>query len=167
MPDQASLEPAPGIRVVWDDLDGLRSGLSADEPLAGWRLEGELGSGHSALRVLSAATEKGTLLLLSALRPKDAGGHDQENPRAMIVARSGEVTEIEEALVSTQYAASGAIERVGVELYAEGDDYPLRGAGEVHAFSASDEGSVRREQATLAFRLDGESGAAVLEILHP
>ena len=166
MADHASLDLAPGVRVVWDDLDEVRASLAAEEPVANWRFEGELGSGYSALRVLSGATEKGTLLLLSSLRPHDADGHDAENPQALIVKRSGEVTGFEEALVSTQYAASGAIERVGLEFYAEGDDYPLRGAGDVRGLSASDEGSVRRERAALDFRLDGEPGAAVLEILH-
>ena len=84
----------------------------------------------------------------------------------MLVSRSGEVKPIEEALVSTQYAASGRIERVGLELYAEGDDYPVRGAGDVRRATAGEEDNFRREQAWLDFRLDGEAGDAILDILH-
>jgi hypothetical protein len=160
------IELAPGIRIAWDDLDETRAHLAADEPSAPWRLEGELGAGHSALRVLTASAGKGSLLLLAGARPNEAGGHDAENPRAVLISRSGEVKEIEEALVSTQYSASGAIERVGLELYAQGDDYPVRGAGDVRRASASDEGAVRRERAWLDFRLDGEVGDAILDIVH-
>ena len=162
----AILEFAPGIAVAWDDLAETRAGLAADEPSARWRLQGELGAGHTALRVLTASAGKGSLLLLAGARPGEAGGHDAENPRAVLISDSGEVREIEEALVSTQYSASGAIERVGLELYAQGDDYPVRGAGDVKRVSASDEGASRREQAWLDFRLDGEAGDAILDILH-
>ena len=160
------LEAAPGIRVAWEDLDETRAELAAGEPSASWRMEGELGAGYTALRVLTASAGKGTLLLLAGARPDEANGHDAENPRAVLVSRSGELKEIEEALVSTQYSAGGAIERVGLELYTEGDDYPIRGAGDVRRASGADEGAVRREQAWLDFRLDGEVGDAILEILH-
>jgi hypothetical protein len=161
-----ALELAPGIRVAWDDLDETRAGLAADEPSAQWRLEGELGAGHTALKVLTASAGKGSLLLLAGARPDEADGHDAENPRAVLVSGSGELKAIEEALVSTQYSAAGAIERVGLELYGEGDDYPVRGAGDVRRASARDEGATRREQAWLDFRLDGEVGDAILDILH-
>ena len=166
MPDSAVLELAPGIRVAWDDLDQTRADLSAGEPSASWRLEGELGAGHTAIRVLTGSAGKGTLLLLAAARPDEADGHDAENPRAVLVSRSGETKAIEEALVSTQYSANGQIERLGLELYAEGDDYPVRGAGDARRATASDEGALRHEQAWLDFRLDGEVGDAILDILH-
>ena len=73
---------------------------------------------------------------------------------------------IEEALLSTQYSANGAVERIGLELYGEGDDYPVRGAGDATRIFASEEGTGRREQAFLKFRVDGERGIAILDILH-
>lgn len=166
MPDSATFELGPGMRVVWDDLDGLRATLLSDDPAPEWRMEGELGSAYTALRVLAGATGKGSLLLIAAARPDGADGHDEENPQAVVVKASGDVTAMEESLLSTQYAANGAILRVGLELYAEGDDYPLRGAGDATSASASDEGPIRRERAVLDFRLDGEPGTAVLEIIH-
>jgi hypothetical protein len=167
VPDGVRLELAPGIGVAWDDVDRARADLAAEHPSAEWSLEGELGAGHSALRVLTGATAKGSLILLAAARPKGADGHDSESPRAVLISRSGEVRPIEEALLSTQYSASGRVERVGLELYAEGDDYPVRGAGDVRRASAGDEGSLYREQVWLDFRLDGEPGDAILDIVHP
>jgi hypothetical protein len=166
VPDSAALEVAPGIRVAWDDLDQTRADLAAGEPSASWRLEGQLGAGHSALRVLTGLAGKGTLLLLAAARPDEADGHDAENPIAVLISRSGEAKALDEALMSMQYSASGRIERLGLELYAEGDDYPVRGAGDARRASASDEGALRHEQAWLDFRLDGEAGDAILDILH-
>ncbi len=166
MAEGIAIELAPGIRVAWDDLDQTRTDLAADEPFAQWSLHGELGSGHTALKVLTASAGKGSLLLLAGARPDRADGHDAENPQAVLVSGSGELKAIEEALVSTQYSASGAIERVTVELYPEDDDYPVRGAGDVRRASAADEGALRREHAWLDFRLDGEVGDAILDILH-
>jgi len=156
-----------GVRIVWDDLDGLRGSLAAPEPSAEWHAEGELTPGHSALRVLSGATATGSLVLLAAARPENAEGHDAEHPRAVLISPSGEVTALEEALVSTQYEASGQVGRIGLELYAEGDDYPLRGAGDVRSVPASDESAIHRERVTLDLRLDGEAGTAILEIVTP
>ena len=164
MPDPATLEPAPGLRVVWDDVAEARSKAAAGE--ASWRLQGELGESHSALRVLTAAPRKGGLLLLAAARPSGAAGHDSENPQAILVAHSGDVKVIEEALMSTQYSAGGDLERVGLELYGEGDDYPVRGAGDATRLAATDDGALRHEQAWLDFRLDGEHGVAILDILR-
>jgi len=166
VPDTASFELGPGVKVVWDDLDALRASLTDPEARAPWRLEGDLGTGFSALRVLTVATEAGSLLLVAGARPAGADGHDAENPQAALISGSGDVTVMEEALVSTQYAANGNIERATVELYAEGDDYPVRGAGDAVGAAGSDEGPVRRECATLEFRLDGESGFAVFDVLH-
>lgn len=165
MPDTASFDLGPGIKVFWDDLDALRGNLT-NAAASAWRLEGHLGGEYSALRVLTAATEAGTLLLIAGARPAGADGHDAENPQAALISGSGEVTVMEEALVSTQYGANGHVQRATVELYAEGDDYPLRGAGDAANAEASNEGPLRRERAVLDFRLDGEAGTAILEILH-
>ena len=167
MPEGIAIELAPGITIAWDDLERTRADLAAKEPSANWRLEGELGPDHHAVRVLTGATGKGELVLLAGARRADAGGHDAENPRAVLVSRSGEVRPFEEALVSTQYSGSGRIKRIGLELYAAGDDYPVRGAGDARRAIAGEEDSIRREQAWLDFRLDGEPGDAILDILYP
>ena len=166
MADGLALELAPGIQVAWDDLDRARTDLAAEHPSAEWRLEGTLDAGHSALRVLTGGTGEGALILLAAARPDGADGHDADAVQAVLVSPSGEEKPIEEALVSTQYSASGRVERVGLELYSEGEEYPVRGAGDARRASASDDGPLRREHAWLDFRLDGEPGDAILDIVY-
>ena len=165
MAEQISIELEPGLRIAWR-LEDVRRGLSGGDPPALWSIDSGLGSRHSALRVLTAVTAPGTMLLLTALRPDGAGGHDVESPRAALIDGSGELTEVEEALVSTQYAADGTIARLGLELYREGEDFPLRGAGDAVESVSTDRGEYRHHEARLDFRLDGESGNAVYEILE-
>ena len=165
MPEGIAIELAPGVRVVWDDLEQARTDLAAQEATARWRLDGDLRPSHSALRVLTGAPGNGSLILLAAARPADADGHDTENPQAVLVPRSGDLKPIDEALLSTQYSADGRIERIGLELYAKDDDYPIRGAGDVRRAAAAEKDSLRREQAWLDFRLDGEPGDAILDIV--
>jgi hypothetical protein len=167
VPEGIALEIAPGLRVAWEDLERTRSDLSGGEPAAEWSLEGELEDGYSALRVLTGATAKGAIILLAGARPDGADAHDAEHPQAVVISSSGELKAIEEALVSTQYSENGQVERVGLELYAEGDDYPVRGAGDATDAAAGEVGALRRERTWLDFRLDGEAGSAVLDVLHP
>jgi hypothetical protein len=167
MAEQVKLAPAEGISVAWDTdaVRALANGESRQQPV--WRLEGPLAPGFSALRVVSGATADGTLLLLCAARPEAAAHHDEEAVAAVLVSPEGESEAIEEALVSTEYAADGAIRRLGLELYKEGDDYPVRGAGDVTDTNAASAEAERRDVAELAFRLDGSAGAALYEIVHP
>jgi len=163
--ERFAVELEPGLRVTWD-LDEVRAGLGEVEGPAIWKIEGALGAGCAALRVLTGMSSKGTILLIAAARPAEADGHDSEEPQAVLIDASGAVTRIEEALVSTQYAGDGSIDRLGLELYREGDDYPMRGAGDVESTARSGRGDHTHEEARLAFRLDGESGTAVYEIVH-
>lgn len=167
MADQVRLTPAEGISVAWD-TDAVRA-LANDESRQhpAWRLEGALAPEFSALRVVSGATADGTLLLLCAARPDAAAHHDEEAVVAVLVSPEGEPEAVEEALVSTEYAADGAIRRLGLELYKEGDDYPVRGAGDATDTGAAEADGERRDEAKLAFRLDGSAGAALYEIVHP
>jgi hypothetical protein len=84
---------------------------------------------------------------------------------AVLVSPEGAPATVEEALVSTEYAADGAIRRLGLELYKEGDDYPVRGAGDATGAAAADADG--RDVTELAFRLDGNAGAALHEIVRP
>ena len=165
MAERIAIEAAPDLRITWD-LDEVRAGLGADEAPALWSLDGTLGARHAALRVLTGMTAEGTIVLMAAARPADADGHDSEEPKAVLIDPSGDVTRIEEALVSTQYAGDGSIDRVGLELYRTGDDYPMRGAGDAESTAKDTHGDHSRERARLALRLDGESGTALYEILH-
>ena len=167
MADQVRLTPAEGISVAWD-TDAVRA-LVTDESREqpAWRLEGALAPVFSVLRVVSGATADGTLLLLCAARPEAAAHHDEEAVAAVLVSPESAPEAVEEALISTEYAADGAIRRLGLELYKEGDDYPVRGAGDATDTGAAEADGERRDEARLAFRLDGSVGAALYEIVHP
>lgn len=161
-----TLELATGLGLSWDPETARAYAGDGETSERAWRLDGALEPAHSALRVLSAATEDGSALVLAAARPEGADGHDEETITAILVDVKGEVTRFEEALLSTQYAMDGSVRRIGLELYEAGQDYPLRGAGDATSTSASDEGGSRCERAELRFRLDGSHGVALYEILH-
>ncbi|MEJ7875082.1 MAG: hypothetical protein WKF62_00365 [Solirubrobacterales bacterium] len=165
MAERLALELEPGLRVTWD-VDEVRAGLNGGDAPTLWKMEGALSDRHVALRVLTGMSAKGTILLIAAVRPAGADGHDTEDLQAVLIDGTGDVTRIEEALVSTQYAGDGSIGRLGLELYRAGDDYPMRGAGDVEASTRTSLGEHTREEARLAFRLDGEPGTALYEILH-
>jgi hypothetical protein len=164
--EELSLTPAEGLRVVWDRTALAALADPGDEPNPGWRLEGSLEPAFTALRVVSGATADGSLLVLCAARPQGAAHHDEESVAAIVADPEGDLSPISEALVSTEYAPDGAIRRLGLELYREGDDYPLRGAGDATKATWSEADGERRDSAQLNFRLDGSEGAALYEIVQ-
>ncbi len=164
---EIALSPADGLRVVWDRDAVTALGRSEAADASPWRLEGSLAPGFEALRVVSAATGDGHLLLLCAARPNGAEHHDQDHVAAVLVDPAGEPESISEPLVSTEYAADGTVRRLGLELYKEGDDYPVRGAGDATDSTATEDDGERRQRSELAFRLDGGAGHALHEIVRP
>ena len=163
MANEIALE-LDGVRVRWDA--GAVAAYASAEPERAWSLEGSLTPKHSALRVLSGATADGSILLLAAARPAETEAHDSELIGALLVEDGGNVVAMDEVLLSTEYTADGAVRRITLELYREGDDYPLRGGGDAASTSAGERDGHRAESATLRFRLDGSEGAALYEILH-
>jgi hypothetical protein len=147
-----------GVRVAWDE-DALRD-LAAGASDPAWRLDGEPDWGAlESLRVVSAAFEDGSLLALAAPRPAGAGGHDA-HPRALLLQPNGEVVEMTEALLSTQYDADGAPSRIGMELYRAPDALPMRVAADRRAPAQVADGA---ERTAMAFRMEGFQGAGVFE----
>jgi hypothetical protein len=160
----AVLELAPGLRVAWDELATARERVATEGDPA-WRIDPSSPIRDvAAVRVLTVATDAGDLLLLAGARPAGAPGHDAERPNAVLVRASGEVTVFEEALLSTQTRARGEVARTGLELYAQGEDYPVRGAGDTQVAFRSPSGV---ETALQAFRLDGEPARARFDVLRP
>jgi hypothetical protein len=163
--DELTLAPAERLRVIWS-RGAVAAYASPGEVEPAWRLEGELAPAFSALRVISAATGDGSLLVLASARPAKAAGHDEEAVAAAL-GEPGEAPEpLSEALLSTEYAADGSIRRLGLELYKQGDDYPVRAAGDAIDTRSSNDDSVRRESARLRFRMDGSEGVALYEIIE-
>lgn len=160
------LEIGTDLIVHWDEeaLEALAdaSGEPADRP---WHLHGAPSSDSSALRVLSARLDNGSLLLIAALRPSDADGHDAERPSGLMFDGEG-LRETHEVLLSTEYDGHGSPRRISLEIYPEEDSYPVRAAGDAVAVSTEESDGWRRESARLDFRLDGQAGIASYEIWH-
>jgi hypothetical protein len=117
----------------------------------------------SALRVISAAFEDGKLLALAAIRPAGAEGHGEESVGGVIVQSDGSRAELVAALISAEYDSEGVPQRIGLELYTEPDEVPLRGAGD-----RAPEGLERGNGSyvvPMAFRLEGTPGTGLLERL--
>lgn len=152
-----------GLRVEWD-ADRLRAlDGEADES---WRLEGEIDwSRTGALRVVSAAFEDGALLALAALRPANAAGHDAETVRAVLVEADSEPVVLQRALFSTEYDSAGSIARIGLELYADAEEPPLRVSAERCDQASDTNREPGRESTRLTFRMEGKPGAGVLEVV--
>jgi hypothetical protein len=157
--DELSLSAADGLRVIWD-RQALAALANRDSSGGPARLDGSLGQEWDAVRIVSAASDDGSLLALCAARPEGAANHDTDAVTAAVVDPEGVVHEIEEALLSTEYAADGRVRRFGVELYRPGNDYPLRAAGDAI------EGGEDDDVVTLSFRLDGSEGTALYEIVR-
>lgn len=160
------LEIEPDVIVHWDEeaLEAL-SDESGEPAVRPWHLHSEPSAESSALRVLSARLENGSLLLIAALRPADADGHDAEHPSGLMLDGEG-LTETHEVLLSTEYDQHGSPRRISLEIYPQEDSYPVRAAGDAVAVSTEESDGWRRESARLDFHLDGQAGTASYEIWH-
>ena len=153
-------EPAPGLVVSWDTdaLAELASGTPVTRP---WTLEGEPADDRTAVRILSAGLDDGSALVVAAVRQAGEPGHDSELIAGVVVDAEGTTAELEEVLLSTEYDADGRIRRAGLELYREGDDYPVRAAGDALPRDDDPAGPVT----LLDFRMDGRRGRATYEVI--
>jgi hypothetical protein len=152
-----------GARVEWAP-DALRALAGVEDPASAWRLEAEPDwSAIESLRVVSAAFEDGRLLALAAARPAGAAGHDAQRPVGVLVEPDGELVELAEALLSTEYDSSGAPARIGLELYTDPDSVPLRVAADRRRPGAQT--APGRTATPMVFRLQGALGDGLLELV--
>jgi hypothetical protein len=159
------LETSPGAsaRIEWDP-ERLRALRSPRIETGCWRLGGEPDwSAVSALRVISAAFEDGRLLALAAIRPAGAEGHGEESVGGVIVQPDGSRAELASALISAEYDAEGVPRRIGLELYTDPEEAPLRGAGD--RLPERIERGNGSHVVPMDFRLEGTPGTGLLERL--
>ena len=137
------------------------------EPSAQWRLEGELGAGHTALRGAHGLDRRRAPCSCSpAARPGGADGHDAESPRAVLVSALGRG--------EGDRGGAGLDPVLGERPGRAGRPRALRGRRRLprarrrrrQAGIGRGRGPLRREHAWLDFRLDGEPGDAILDIVH-
>lgn len=158
----------PALRVEWD-VEALRE-LSATprqpgtgEARPAWRLEREPDWERlNALRVISASFDDGALLAVAALRPRGAAGHDADAVGAVLVSADGEVTQLHEALLSTEYGPDGKARRLGLELHEDPTGPPIRIVADRVADARLGAGG---EQTALRLSMEGTPGTGLHELM--
>jgi hypothetical protein len=169
-------------------LRGVRSG---SEELAICRVLGELRRGGDAKRLaclgvrleavseadpgdvaltrsIAVAFSDGGILALRAARPRGASDHGEEESTAAIADAEGEVTQVREPLLSTQYDAAGRHVRANLELWPEQDEEahpPLRAAGSIICGTSLAVGERRLDLAFFRWAMDGRPGLGRYEVL--
>ena len=135
----------------------------ADGP---WRITAPIEwDGIAAVRLLSAEFKDRSVLAVLAVRPAGASGHGEEHVAAVLRDHKGDETELEHALLSTEYGSDGEPTRIGIELHLNDEEIPLRGAGDASASRVIEDAAMRRSVTQLTMRLDGTEGKGAFEIL--
>lgn len=121
-----------------------------------------------AMRHAQAWMGTDAAVLVDAVRPPDAAGHESETVEAVLVEGHGPeavVRTAAEARLSTAYDASGRMRRAGMELWAdEEDEYPRRVAGEALCGTSLERGPVRTHLAFFVWHSEGRTGAGSYEL---
>jgi hypothetical protein len=156
------------LQLAWDRdaAESLATREAADSAASPWLVEAELDwRAVEALRLVSAVFDDGRALALAALRLRGAQGHDRD-ATACRLDESGEPVGLIDALLSTEYDATGLPRRIGVELWTEADSPPARVAANREGAVHVRENGVHRELARMAFRLEGSGGSGTYELLR-
>jgi hypothetical protein len=158
----------PTMRVEWDaaalrKLNAPPGDPGAAEAPPTWRLETEPDwDSTGTLRVISAGFDDGALLAVAALRPRAAAGHDADTVGAILVSAEGEVAELHDVLLSIEYGPNGKARRLGMELYGDSSDRPIRVVADRIAEARQ---GARSEQTALTLRMEGTSGVGLHELV--
>ena len=107
-------------------------------------------------------------VVLSAVRPAKAKGHDGEAVTAVVLEGSPvDPVAIAAPLLSTTYDAEHHQRRAGFELWpADPDSYARRGAGEVVCGTSLDLGRLRLDCAFFRWRMEGRRGVGRYDVLR-
>ncbi|MEK6277781.1 MAG: hypothetical protein AABM29_07205 [Actinomycetota bacterium] len=118
-------------------------------------------------RSVAVAFSDGGMLALRAARPRGAQGHGDERTAAVVASADGEVTRIEQALLSTQYDEAGRHVRATLELWAAGPEPgpPLRAAGSIVCGTSLALGDQRLDVAFFRWSISGRPGLGRYEVL--
>jgi hypothetical protein len=142
------------------------------QPLSGLAVQREVraaedAAANSLTRSIAIAFADGGLLAAHAARPAGAE-HGDEEVVAAIAEPSGEITEVREPLLSTQYDAAGHHVRASLELWPEADAEPrppLRASGSIVCGTSLEVGGRRLEVAFFRWAMDGRPGLGGYEVL--
>ena len=149
-----------GIAASFSGAGGALSGPGVlwDLPLAGSAL----------LRTAWAASAKGALTVLVALRPDGAGEHGEEVVGAARMLPGAEPYGYAEPLLSTEYDGDGEHVRATLELWPEGEDHPAeRGGGLRLCGGTADGPGGELRAARFRWSIGGAQAVGAYEILRP
>jgi len=121
-------------------------------------------------RSIAVAFGDGGLLAARAARPAGATEHGDEEILAALADSDGAVTQIREALLSTQYDEGGRHVRATLELWPEQEADPRppsRAAGSIVCGTSLALGDRRLDIAFFRWSMDGRPGLGRYEVLHP
>lgn len=117
-------------------------------------------------RTLGVWLEDELGVALASVRPRGAAGHEDEVFSAFLL--DAEATPIDDPRLSTTIDANGRQLRAGLELWVEeeGEQAPLRAAGDVICGTTFDLGELRLDCAFFAWRMEGRSGVGRYDLLR-
>lgn len=117
-------------------------------------------------RTLAAWLDDGSGVVLSAVRPAGAPGHEAEATWAALLGAAGALR-VDEPRLSTTYDGDGRQRRAGLELWVgEDDGYPRHATGEVVCGSTLDLGQLRLDCAFVRWRMDGRTASGRYDVLR-
>jgi hypothetical protein len=164
-PMSGPIERAGGVEQLISVRGTVRAGgVTEDIEAVGQRSESAgPRPGYDLVRVVSAWLGDGGVLL-EALRPEGAEGHDVEDVWATLVEH-GDAVAVAEPRLSTTYDGDGHQRRASMELWLGEDGYPLRAGGEVICGSSLDLGDHTLDLAFFRWRAEGVEGVGRYDIL--
>lgn len=117
-------------------------------------------------RTLAVWLEDEQGIALASVRPRGADGHEDEVVSAYVLDE--EATEIDDPRLSTTIDANGRQLRAGLELWVDedGDEGPLRAAGDAVCGTTFDLGELRLDCAFFEWRMDGRRGVGRYDLLR-
>jgi hypothetical protein len=119
-----------------------------------------------ATRTVAAWLDDGTGVSVTAVRPRQAQGQDDDALWGVVLDPAGSL-HIDEPRLSTTYDGDGRQRRAGLELWvAEDDGYPRRAAGEVLCGSTFDLGQLRLDCSFFAWHMDGREGVGRYDLVR-
>jgi hypothetical protein len=118
-------------------------------------------------RSIGIVFSDGGLLALTAVRPRGAGSHGEEEVAVVICDPDAAPVEVSEALLSTEYGENGVQRRATLELWLDGDDgQPLRGAGTLISSTSVRRPGLSAEIAFFRWSVEGREGLGHYEVVR-
>jgi hypothetical protein len=116
-----------------------------------------------AVRGITAVFDRDRAVFALARRPRGVLGHGHELVEAQILL-DGELTEVEDARLSTVYDGDGRQRNAGLELWLPAEDFPRRVSGTVQAGASLSLEGLRVNAAVFGWRMEGRDGVGLYEL---